>query len=210
MKKTIFLLILLSLPAMIFAQDDARKLLDKAVAAIKADAGVRMDFKFAMYDPSGEELYDDSGVLKIAGEKYALLSDQMKLWCDGTTQWSYIAANNEIYVSEPNADDARAFSPVHIMELYKEGYKSSVDKKLSTAKSDAVVLVANGRGLEIEKVTILLNKQSAQPEKLDVVYENGTSASIKVNSYKGKCNFSTKEFRCREKDFRGVEFVDMR
>ena len=41
---------LLSLPAMIFAQDDARKLLDKAVAALKADAGVRMDFKFAMYD----------------------------------------------------------------------------------------------------------------------------------------------------------------
>ena len=201
---------LLSFPAILFAQGDARKLLDKAVAAIKADAGVRMDFKFTLYDSSGEEQYDDNGVLKIDGEKYSLLSDQMKLWCDGATQWSYIAANNEIYISEPNADDARVFSPVHIMELYKEGYKSSVDKKLSTAKSDAVVLMANGRGLEIEKVTILLDKQSAQPEKLDVVYENGASASIKINSYKGKCSFSTKEFRCREKDFRGVEFVDMR
>ena len=201
---------LLSFPAMLFAQGDARKLLDKAVAAIKADAGVRMDFKFTLYDPSGEEQYDDNGVLKIDGEKYSLLSDQMKLWCDGATQWSYIAANNEIYISEPNADDARVFSPVHIMELYKEGYKSSVDKKLSTAKSDAVVLMANGRGLEIEKVTILLDKQSAQPEKLDIVYENGASASIKINSYKGKCSFSTKEFRCREKEFRGVEFVDMR
>ena len=201
---------LLSFPAILFAQGDARKLLDKAVAAIKADAGVRMDFKFTLYDPSGDEQYDDNGVLKIDGEKYSLLSDQMKLWCDGATQWSYIAANNEIYISEPNADDARVFSPVHIMELYKEGYKSSVDKKLSTAKSDAVVLMANGRGLEIEKVTILLDKQSAQPEKLDIVYENGALASIKINSDKGKCSFSTKEFRCREKDFRGVEFVDMR
>ena len=37
-----------------------------------------------------------------------------------------------------------------------------------------------------------------------------TSAKIEVDSYKAKCKFSTKEFRCREKDFRGVEFVDMR
>ena len=200
----------LFIPAMLVAQDDARKMLDKAVAAIKANAGVMMDFTITLYDFSGDEQYSDEGVLKIDGQKYALLSDQMKLWCDGETQWSYLASNNEIYVSEPNAEDARTFSPVHIMELYKEGYKSSIDKKLSTTKTDAVTLVANARGLEISKVTILLNKQTAQPESLKVVYENGTSAEIEINSYKAKCKFSTKEFRCREKDFRGVEFVDMR
>ena len=200
----------LFIPAVLVAQDDARKMLDKAVAAIKANAGVMMDFTITLYDFSGDEQYSDEGVLKIDGQKYALLSDQMKLWCDGETQWSYLASNNEIYVSEPNAEDARTFSPVHIMELYKEGYKSSIDKKLSTTKTDAVTLVANARGLEISKVTILLNKQTAQPESLKVVYENGTSAEIEINSYKAKCKFSTKEFRCREKDFRGVEFVDMR
>lgn len=200
----------LFIPAVLVAQDDARKMLDKAVAAIKANAGVMMDFTITLYDFSGDEQYSDEGVLKIDGQKYALLSDQMKLWCDGETQWSYLASNNEIYVSEPNAEDARTFSPVHIMELYKEGYKSCIDKKLSTTKVDAVTLVANARGLEISKVTILLNKQTSQPEKLKVVYENGTSAEIEINSYKAKCKFSTKEFRCREKDFRGVEFVDMR
>ena len=200
----------LFVPTMLVAQDDARKLLDKAVATIKADAGVKMDFSITLYDVSGEELYGDKGVLKIDGQKYALLCDQMKLWCDGETQWSYLTSNNEIYVSEPNAEDARTFSPVHIMELYKEGYKSSIDKKLSTAKLDAITLVANVRGVEIKNVTILLNKQTAQPERLKVVYENGTSADIEVDSYKAKCKFSTKEFRCREKDFRGVEFVDMR
>ena len=200
----------LFIPAMLVAQDDARKILDKAVATIKADAGVKMDFTITLYDFSGDEQYSDDGVLKIDGQKYALLSDQMKLWCDGETQWSYLTSNNEIYVSEPNAEDARTFSPVHIMELYKEGYKSSIDKKLSTAKLDAVTLVANARGVEIKNVTILLSKQTAHPERLKVVYENGTSADIVVNSYKAKCKFSTKEFRCREKDFRGVEFVDMR
>ncbi len=210
MKKTIFFFWALIVPAMLVAQQDARKILDKAVAEIKADAGVKMDFTITLCDPSGDEQYSDKGVLKIDGQKYALLTDKMKLWCDGETQWSYIEANKEIYISEPNADDARAFSPVHIMELYKEGYKSSIDKKLSTAQTDAVTLVANARGLEIKKVTVFVNKQTAQPEKLQVCYDNGTSANIKVDSYKAKCKFSTKEFRCREKDFRDVEFVDMR
>jgi len=171
---------------MLVAQDDAHKILDKAVARIKADAGVKMDFLITLYDFSGEEQYSDKGVLKIDGEKYALLSDQMKLWCDGETQWSYLASNNEIYISEPNADDARTFSPVHIMELYKEGYKSSMDKKLSTSSVDAITLVANARGLEIDKVTILMNKKTSQPEKLKVFYENGTSATIEIDSYKAK------------------------
>ena len=210
MRKTIYLFIVLFIPAMLFAQDDARKILDKAVDVIKSDAGVKMDFTITMCDFSGNEQYSDNGVLKIDGEKYALLSKQMKLWCDGETQWSYIASNNEVYISEPNADDARTFSPLHIMELYKEGYKSSIDKKLSSSKIDVVTLVANARGLEIEKVVLFLNKQTAQPEKMDVYYDSGTLASIEIDSYKSKCKFTTKDFRCREKDFRGVEFVDMR
>ena len=210
MRKAIFLFVILFMPAMLVAGQDARNILDKAVATIKADAGVMMDFVITLYDFSGEEQHRDKGVLKIDGQKYALLTGQMKLWCDGTTQWSYIPENKEVYISEPNADDAKTFSPVHIMELYKDGYKSSVDKKLSTASADAVTLVANARGLEIKKVVILLNRQTTRPETLRLFYENGTSASIDINSYKGKCRFPVKEFRCREKDFRGVEFVDMR
>ena len=202
---------LLLLPGVAFAQaDKAEALLDKAVSAIKADAGVQMNFTIRMSDSSGEEMFDEKGVLKMDGDKFALLTDGMKLWCDGTAQWSYLAQNNEIYISEPNADDARAFSPVHLMELYKHGYRCVVDEKLATATEDAVTMTAIARGNDIKKVTVLLNKKSKQPARLVVLYDNGTTASIKVDSYKGKCKFSAKEFRCREKNFPGAEVVDMR
>ena len=202
---------LLLLPGVAFAQaDKAEALLDKAVSAIKADAGVQMNFTIRMSDSSGEEMFDEKGVLKMDGDKFALLTDGMKLWCDGTAQWSYLAQNNEIYISEPNADDARAFSPVHLMELYKHGYRCAVDEKLATATEDAVTMTAIARGNDIKRVTVLLNKKSKQPARLVVLYDNGTTASIKVDSYKGKCKFSAKEFRCREKNFPGAEVVDMR
>ena len=202
---------LLLLPGVAFAQaDKAEALLDKAVSAIKADAGVQMNFTIRMSDSSGEEMFDEKGVLKMDGDKFTLLTDAMKLWCDGTAQWSYLAQNNEIYISEPNADDARAFSPVHLMELYKHGYRCVVDEKLATATEDAVTMTAIARGNDIKKVTVLLNKKSKQPARLVVLYDNGTTASIKVDSYKGKCKFSAKEFRCREKNFPGAEVVDMR
>ena len=189
---------------------EAEKLLDKAVSLIKSDSGVQMNFSITLLDSSGDDMFKDDGVLKIAGERFTLLTDEMKLWCDGETQWSYISQNNEIYISEPNADDARAFSPLHIMELYKSGFKSEVDKAASKPNADAVVLTSVARGNEIKKVSILLDKRINLPSSMDVKYENGTSAKIVVNTYKQGCKFSVKDFRCRVKDFRGAEVVDMR
>ena len=211
MKINIIAILSLLLPCMAMAQGSkAEALLDKAVSAIKADAGVQMGFTIRMSDASGEEIFDDKGTLKVDGEKYVLLTDAMKLWCDGATQWSYLAQNNEIYISEPNADDARAFSPVHLMELYKHGFKCAIDSKLSTAKENAVTMTEIARGNDIKRVTVLLDKQNSLPVRLVVSYENGSTANITVDSYKGKCRFTNKEFRCREKSFPGAEVVDMR
>lgn len=211
LEKILYLLLLTLLPLFVAAQEKgATGVLDAAVAKIKADAGVQMHFTITMNDGSGEEIYEDKGVMKMDGEKYALLTDQMKLWCDGATQWSYIVQNNEIYVSEPNADDARAFSPVHIMQLYKSGFRCELYPAGTTAKVDAVKMTAVARDSEIRKVIIYINKQTGQPVELKVDYENGSSADIVVDSFKTKCKFAIKEFRCRVKDYRGAEVVDMR
>ena len=211
LKQILTLLALVLAPLFVVAQENgATKILDAAVAKIKADAGVQMHFTITMNDETGEEIYEDKGVMKMDGEKYALITDQMKLWCDGETQWSYIVQNNEIYVSEPNADDARAFSPVHIMQLYKSGFRCELYPAGTTAKVDAVKMTAVARDSEIRKVIIHINKQSGQPVELKVDYENGSSADIVVDAYKTKCKFAVKEFRCRVKDYRGAEVVDMR
>ena len=208
----LLLSLIVSLPLSVAAQggNDAEKLLDKAVSQIKSDGGVQMNFSITIYDASGDKQFKGDGVLKLDGKRFALLTDEMKLWCDGVTQWSYIASNNEIYISEPNADDARAFSPVHIMELYKNGFRSEFDKARGTAKVNAVTLISSARGNEIKKVSILLDKITNQPTLLVVYYENGTYADIKIDSYRKGCKFTAKEFRCREKDVRGAEVVDMR
>ena len=210
-RQLITLLALALIPFSVVAQDNgATRILDAAVAKIKADAGVQMNFTVTMHDATGEEIYDDKGVLKMDGEKYALITDQMKLWCDGTTQWSYISQNNEIYISEPNADDARAFSPVHIMQLYKEGFRCEQYMAGTNDKVNAVKMTAVTRDNEIRKAIITINKQSGLPVMLKVSYENGSSADIKVDSYISKCKFAVKEFRCRTKEYRGAEIVDMR
>ena len=211
MKKSFLIILSLLLPCVVMAQDTkAEALLDKAVSAIKSDAGVQMGFTIRMSDASGEDIFDDKGTLKMDGEKYVLLTDAMKLWCDGTTQWSYLAQNNEIYISEPNADDARTFSPVHLMELYKHGFKCAIDKKFSTEKENAVTMTEIARGNDIKRVTVLLDQQNSLPVRLVVSYENGSTANITVDSNKSKCRFTNKEFRCREKSFPGAEVVDMR
>ncbi|MBO5807260.1 MAG: hypothetical protein J6Q98_03590, partial [Bacteroidaceae bacterium] len=106
MRKTVILLLLL-LPAMAFAQSAAVEFLDKAVAAMKADAAVQMDYSSTVYDENGKAVQTDKGVMRLDGNRYSLLMDEMKVWCNGKVQWSYMSSVNEIYITDAASDEAQ-------------------------------------------------------------------------------------------------------
>ena len=128
MRKTVILLLLL-LPAMAFAQSAAVEFLDKAVAAMKADAAVQMDYSSTVYDEDGKAVQTDKGVMRLDGNRYSLLMDEMKVWCNGNVQWSYMSSVNEIYITDAASDEAQNMSPLYIMEKFRDGFDASMEKK---------------------------------------------------------------------------------
>ena len=99
----ILFLVLLVLQLPLFAQKvevDADAVLDKALASIKADLPVRMDYDYEVLDDENESLQSDKGIIYIDDDRYALLMQDMKVWCDGETQWSYMREVDEIYVTD--------------------------------------------------------------------------------------------------------------
>ena len=92
-----------------------------AIKKIEADAAVQMTFSYSVYDAGGTEQFSDDGSLKLDGGRYALLLSPMKLWCDGQTQWSYMAQVNEVYITDADSQEAQIYNPVYLMGLYKKG-----------------------------------------------------------------------------------------
>ena len=116
MKKIIISLLLL-FPLFAMAQKDAAVVLDNVVAAIKADAALQMDYTYTIFDEEGAVVYSDNGTMKLDNERYALDMDNMKIWCDGKTQWSYMKDIDEVYITAAGSDEAQNLSPLYIMEM---------------------------------------------------------------------------------------------
>lgn len=203
-----FSIIFLMLPFLLFAQQTAvTELLEQAVMKIEADAAVQMTFSYVLLDEDGNEQFADAGSLKLDGERYSLLISPMKLWCDGKAQWSYITANNEIYITEAGSEEAQIYNPAYLMGLYKKGYDCKMERD---GGNNVITLVSASDEPSFEKVVVALDEKTLRPVAMSV-YMNGQGCTrITINGYKPGCMFDDRVYRCPLEDFPGAEVVDMR
>lgn len=208
MRKTILLLLmLLSLPA--FAQNaaDANALLDRAVARIKADAAVQMDYSYSVYDDEGFLSYRDKGVMKLDDRRYALLMDNMKVWCNGKLQWSYMKDVDEIYITEANSEEAENLSPLYIMEKYRTGYTVSLNEQEGLAM---VTFLSKDSEEEVNKLELFIDKKTERLARMFIYMQEQGRIEVFLDNYKAKCNFAKKSYECPVKEFPAAEVIDMR
>ena len=84
-----FVALLLLLPLALQAQLGAKKILDRTAEAFRRAGGVEATFSLTGGQGAAQ------GTICLQGEKFRLESGGITTWFDGTTQWSYVAANEE-------------------------------------------------------------------------------------------------------------------
>ena len=201
-------LAMLQLP--LFAQNeevDADIVLDKALASIKADLPVRMDYDYKVFDDNTELLLNDKGIIYIDDNRYALLMQDMKVWCDGETQWSYMREINEVYITDAAADEAQNLSPLYVMEHYREGFsRSAVSKDGFTA----VMLKAMNEDSDVECVLLLISEENYRLVSMIISMPGQGAVEIDLDGYVADCGVADDVFACPLDDYREAEIIDMR
>ena len=208
MKKIAF--ILFFLPFVLYAQTgskEANALLDKAVAAIKNDAAVQMDYYYKVKDDDGTVVQQDEGVIKLDGDKYALIMGNMKVWCNGKVQWSYMKDIDEIYITDAKSDEAQNLSPLSVMEMYRAGYVSSLAQR---GEFSVVTLTATKADAEISKVELHFAKGSSRLSAMFIYMTGQGSVEVRMKNYSAKCKFGKSQYECPVKQYPTAEVVDMR
>ena len=206
MKKMLLLLLLFSLPAVLQAQD-ATAFIERAVAKLKADAAVHMDYSYAVYDVDGVLLREDSGVMRIDGSRYSLLMDDMKVWCDGRTQWSYMKEVNEIYVTDASSGEAQSLSPLSIMERCRSGFSATMS---ASGGKVVVAMQSPGDDTGISRVELSFDGASCRLLSMKVFMTNNGRVEAVMTNYAAKCSFPKSSYTCPVADFPTAEVVDMR
>ena len=201
------LLLIVFFPIAVVAQENCVDYLEKAIKKMESDAAVQITFGYSLYDNSGVEKFSDDGSLKLNGDCYSLLLSPMKIWCDGSVQWSYMSQTNEIYITEAGSEESQLYNPIYFMGLYKEGYECEIVNE-DTRK--LVILSSIGTEELYDRVIIEFDNASMRPLAMQVFMKEEGYIKIVIDSYKPKCNFDKRVYKCPTEDFPSAEIVDMR
>ena len=177
----------------------ATNVLDKAATTITMKEGVKADFKM-----SGS-MGSTSGTIVIKGKKFHATTPQASVWFDGKTQWTYMKDNDEVNVSNPNESQLQAINPYNFINLYKKGYKATLN---SSGNSHVVHLTASSAERKIKELFITVDKKTYQPTQVKLL--QGKKWTIFDITNLKKQATADAEFRFNAKDFPHAEIIDLR
>ena len=116
----LFALLVMCFSLPLSAQGPAEVWLKKAASKFE-QKGVDLSFRI---NEDGVRL---SGRLLIEGKKFCFLTDEMKIWYDGTTQWTLQIDDDysELYINEPTPEEQQSINPYLLLGSYQEHFTAT-------------------------------------------------------------------------------------
>jgi len=212
MNKIFSLIILFLLPAAIVSgQNDPKAIsvLDKFSLKASSAPSVSMKFLFVRNDQVQKSIDTVAGSVVLSKDSYRLDLPDNIIWYNGMTSWSFLPAEDEVTVSEPDRKDNSFESrPSMIFNMYKDGYKC----RLLEEKNDSYLIDLYPTDIknEIIRVRLLIAKPSLDLKSFEYKMRDGVVITLTVNEYSIARTPAAGFFEFDPSKHRGVEIIDMR
>lgn len=185
------------------AADDAQKTLDSAAAKVRAAGSIK-----ASYTLTSSGTGTTQGTITLGGDRFVMTSPGMTTWYDGTTQWTYVGADNEVNISEPTATELQQINPFVIINSFRSGYTAKSLKAASGLKK--ISLTAKNAKAQVKSATVTLNASTLMPTEISLTMANGQTATIRVSSLTTGKALPLSTYQFPAKKYPKAEVVDLR
>lgn len=211
MKHTMFGNLMLSLffllsPLSAHAQDagKAQEVLEKTAEAYTRGGGTKIVFRVSSNEGASE------GTIQLKGKKFVLESEGVKTWFDGKTQWTYLADNDEVNVSEPKAEELQSINPYAWLDLYKDGYTLKMGNT-SAFNQYQVIMTSTKRRQDMQCIILFVDKRTFQPTRLSLAGNAGKDVAIvSILSYQSHLDLDDAMFVFDPGAYPKAEVIDLR
>lgn len=189
---------------------DAKGVLDATAAKMKQGT-VKATFKAEQFHgntPQGEA----SGTIHFKGNKFQITTPDMMTWYNGTTQWTYVKANQEVNVCTPTEEEQQGLNPYAFVNLYKKGYKFGMKETTLRGKSCyEITMKATDRKRELNTIIVNVEKGSYTPMCIRMKRTStGEWNRIVIYTFQAGNPSADTNFEFNPKDFPKAEIIDLR
>ena len=225
MKKHVFIVLSLVIVQLLPAQQDlsmagqdpaARKILDKLASQAQADYPVKVSFDYTYESLPENQHNTESGTLVLQQDKFRLSFGESDVFCDGKTVWNHMESVNEVYISDPeenNADDEFFLSnPSDLFTFYQEGFKYRLTRELSYEGNDCyeIDLFPNDLNKSYHTIKLLISKKDHRLLSAQALGKQGDNHTVMLKNYQKKVSVTESTFVFNTSSHPGVEVVDTR
>jgi outer membrane lipoprotein-sorting protein len=210
--KKIFLLLItfftLTITIKVNAQN-ATEVLNKTAQKLSSCGGIDASFEATTYKGSSVA-GSATGKILIKGNKFKMASPQMTVWFDGKNQWTLLAGGSEVNLTEPTNEELQTINPYTFINLYKNGYTSTLrSTNYQGKKCHEILLRSQKKNNSIQEMRVVVDVSNYLPYSIRLK-QNGNWIRIRVNKIKvgTKCNDS--QFKFNKSSFPNVELIDLR
>ena len=192
-------------------QSDSKavSILDQFSAAATSAPSVSINFLLITVDQV--ENYADTlaGSIILNKDRYKLELPDNIVWYDGKTSWSYLPAEQEVTITNPE-DEGESFQsrPSMIFTMYKTGFKC----RLLEDRKDSYIIDLYPEDIkhDLIRVRLTIEKPSLKLRNFEYKRRDGITLTLIVNDYNLKTTPEESLFTFSPSKYKGVEIIDMR
>ena len=200
------------LPAVTAQQEPkAGKILDQMSAKYQAMKAFKASFTQTLENDAAKVKENLSGDITVSGQKFRLKMSGQEIINNGQTMWTFMKAENEVNISDYEADE-QEISPAQIYTLYKKGYKYSYvqEAKEGGEMVDVIELSPEDRTNPIFKVRMKVSKVDKSVKSWQMFKRNGNRYTVKINKFQPNIPVDATTFNFDKTKYKGVKVIDLR
>jgi outer membrane lipoprotein-sorting protein len=111
--------------------DPSQKLLDKLAKKVKSYKNLYIEYTVIVKNKQTETSSFEDGKITSKGNRFKLTSKSADVYCDGTTQWTYLKEDNEVMISKADSEsDDMVSNPVRFLTGKRKDFKYKYTDKV--------------------------------------------------------------------------------
>jgi len=209
-KKVSFSIFLIVFSAQFIAAQNnsqAEQILNDLLNTAKTSA-IKTNFKLISEDKNNSQ--STTGIFTLKGTKFTLDINEMKVWFDGKTQWSYSQQNNEVTVSEPTEKELSETNPLAILSSFKAKCSIQFSGKTKSAQNYCIEMTPKVKNKNISKIEVQINKSNGNLASIKTTTTSGASSLLTLNNFQKGLKVADNLFVFNQAKNKGVSINDLR
>jgi len=198
MKEIVVLLVTIMLSATTFAQGDAKsgQLLDVVSEKMNSYENIYVEFNYKLHNAEENVNQETRGNVAMKGDLYNVNFLGVNQLFDGKKVYTIISEDEEVNISDADAEDAETLTPSKFFSFYKNGFTYSWDvlENMNGRKIQFVKLIPIDSNSEISSVLLGVDVKTNHIYRLIETGNNSTVTTLTITKFKTDQPLSSKLF----------------